>query len=107
MSKINGGTRACGMILLWAAMAVALPAQTFTTLHSFDWYFGANASASLVQGTDGNFYGTTTQGGADGGFGTVFTLDTMKFLAVLIPFPSLLLVFPPCQNNDGNINQCE
>jgi hypothetical protein len=35
MSKINW-VSACGVSLLWAATAVALAAQTFTTLHNFD-----------------------------------------------------------------------
>ena len=41
------------------------PGGTLTTLHSFDWYDGASPSAALVQGTDGNFYGTTYGGGAE------------------------------------------
>jgi hypothetical protein len=28
--------RACALFLLWATMAIALPAQTFKSLHSFD-----------------------------------------------------------------------
>jgi uncharacterized repeat protein (TIGR03803 family) len=35
---------------------------------------GANPQGALVQGTDGNFYGTTTQGGANG-LGTIFRLS--------------------------------
>jgi hypothetical protein len=73
MCKPNWSMRACGIILLWAATAVALPAQrpagappapTFTTLYSFDNTDGA-APQGFVQGTDGNFYGTTTVGGAN------------------------------------------
>jgi hypothetical protein len=30
MIKINWGMRACGIFLLWAGAAIALPAQTFT-----------------------------------------------------------------------------
>ena len=32
MSKLNWVTKACGVLLLWAMAAVALPGQTFTTL---------------------------------------------------------------------------
>ena len=42
------------------------PSGTLTTLYSFDVTDGADPDAGLVQATDGNFYGTTTQGGANG-----------------------------------------
>src|SRR5271165_368285 len=48
------------------------PGGTLTTLHSFDFYHGASPSAALVQGTDGNIYGTTYGGGANQYYGTVF-----------------------------------
>ncbi len=50
-------------------------AGAFTVLHSFDGN-GAFPSAALIQGTDGNFYGTTYEGGNSGaclgGCGAVF-----------------------------------
>jgi len=50
-------------------------AQTFTTLASFGGADGAYSSyASLLQGLDGNFYGTTNYGGANGD-GTVFSIS--------------------------------
>jgi len=60
-------------IVLCAVTAMALPAQTFTMLHSFDKTDGANPAAALVQATDGNFYGTTYRGGVNLG-GTVFKI---------------------------------
>ena len=40
-------------------------------------YFYGDPEAALVQATDGNLYGTTTEGGADGLVdGTVFSLST-------------------------------
>jgi uncharacterized repeat protein (TIGR03803 family) len=51
--------------------AIVSPAQTFQTIASFDSANGANPQfMSLVQGTDGNFYGTTPYGGA--GLGAAF-----------------------------------
>jgi uncharacterized repeat protein (TIGR03803 family) len=92
MNKISWMIRACGVCLLWATAAVALPAQTFSTLHSFN----ANGSdgyrpeAAMVQGTNGNLYGTTEGGGADGGYqGTIFKITTSGTLAIIYSFCSL------------------
>jgi uncharacterized repeat protein (TIGR03803 family) len=46
---------------------------TLTTLHSFVSTDGTAPYAGLVQGTDGNFYGTVSGGGANGK-GTVFKI---------------------------------
>jgi len=46
-----------------------------TTLHTFEWNDGQNPVGGLLQATDGNFYGTTYGGGAEGD-GTVFSLST-------------------------------
>jgi|HubBroStandDraft_1064217.scaffolds.fasta_scaffold105028_2 uncharacterized repeat protein (TIGR03803 family) len=87
MIKLNWMTKACGVFLLWAAAAVALPAQTFTTLHTFDGTDGANPYAELVQDTDGNQYGTTEYGGANGE-GTVFKITPSGALTTLYSFCS-------------------
>jgi len=73
MSKLNWVTKACCVFLLWVAAAVTLPAQTFTSLYSFDGTDGAFPLAGLVQGTNGELYGTANTGGANGD-GTVFSL---------------------------------
>ena len=52
------------------------PAGALTTLHVFDYSDGYIVAAGLVQGTDGNFYGTTFQGGAYG-YGTVFRVGNV------------------------------
>jgi uncharacterized repeat protein (TIGR03803 family) len=46
---------------------------------------GSNPQAPLVQGTNGNFYGTTYEGGADG-YGVVFELTTNGVFAPLYSF---------------------
>jgi uncharacterized repeat protein (TIGR03803 family) len=88
MSELNWMMKACGVFLLWAAAAVAVSAQTFTTLVNFDGTNGASpAFVSLVQGLDGNFYGTTLDGGANGS-GTVFKVTPTGILTTLYSFCS-------------------
>jgi uncharacterized repeat protein (TIGR03803 family) len=60
------------------------PAGAFTVLHDFDGSDGA-APASLVEGTDGNFYGTTGGGGVYG-YGTVFKMTPTGTLSTLHNF---------------------
>jgi uncharacterized repeat protein (TIGR03803 family) len=52
------------------------PQGIFTPLQTFNHTQGAQFFSSLVQGADGNFYGTTEGGGADN-FGTVFVFNTL------------------------------
>ncbi|MGA7635159.1 MAG: choice-of-anchor tandem repeat GloVer-containing protein [Terriglobales bacterium] len=61
------------------------PAGTFTTLHSFEATDGDGPAGALVQATDGNFYGTTLGGGANGD-GTVFQMTPSGTLATLHSF---------------------
>ena len=56
-----------------AVGANASLAQIFKTLVNFDGTNGVNPTAGLVQGIDGNFYGTTEAGGANND-GTVFKI---------------------------------
>ena len=78
-----------------------------TTLHSFagsDGGDGANPSECLIQATDGNFYGTTRQGGAIGS-GTVFKMDASGNLTTLHSFAGSDGAYPYArliQATDGN-----
>jgi hypothetical protein len=62
------------------ATAIASPAKTFNVVASFDGKNGDVPNGPLVQGANGNFYGTTQNGGAHNsnqsctgyGCGTVF-----------------------------------
>jgi uncharacterized repeat protein (TIGR03803 family) len=98
MNKLNWVIKACGVLLLWAATAVALPAPRLSVLHRFcsqaNCPDGANPIAGLIQGTDGNFYGTTIYGGANNscvdsygsGCGTIFKITPSGALTRLHSF---------------------
>jgi uncharacterized repeat protein (TIGR03803 family) len=57
----------------------------FTLLHSFSGPDGAQPAAALIQTGDGNFYGTTSSGGA-ASLGTVFRMDRSGNVTVLHSF---------------------
>lgn len=77
---------------LCMATAMAARAQTVTTLATFTYANGADpANQSLVQGLDGNLYGTTLYGGAYDtcatyGCGTVFKISPNGTLTTLHSF---------------------
>ncbi len=94
MAKRNRWKRACAVLLLFAAAAIASQAQTFDTLVSFDGSDGASPYfMSLIQGTDGYFHGTTAYGGNNSsdcnggtGCGTVFTVTPEGGLFAIYSF---------------------
>src|SRR5260370_4497761 len=61
---------------------ITVSAQALTTLHSFNGGDGRSPEATLVQGSDGNFYGTTALGGAHDK-GTVVKIHTTGSLTPL------------------------
>ncbi|HUI43975.1 MAG TPA: choice-of-anchor tandem repeat GloVer-containing protein, partial [Terriglobia bacterium] len=67
------------------------PSGTLTTVYSFCSQSGCTdgeePEAALVQATDGNLYGTTAEGGANGG-GTVFKITPSGALTTLYSFCS-------------------
>src|ERR1022692_2937961 len=87
LSKLNWGKRACAVLALCATTAIALPAQTLTTLFSFDGTDGAVPQAGLVQATNGDLYGTTVSGGTNTN-GTVFKITPGGALTTLYSFCS-------------------
>jgi uncharacterized repeat protein (TIGR03803 family) len=98
----QGGTSGYGTVFKLT------PSGTETVLYTFAGGSsdGANPEAGLIQGSDGNFYGNTLQGGA-GGLGTVFKLTPSGTETILHAFaggsdganPSANLV----QGSDGNL----
>jgi uncharacterized repeat protein (TIGR03803 family) len=77
---INAWKVACIAALFCVAAAISSPAQTFSTLASFDDKNGSYSQAPLVQGFDGNLYGTTDDGGLKQS-GTVFKITTSGLLS--------------------------
>jgi len=75
-------------MLVYAASLTALSAQTLTSLASFNGADGVEPRASMVQGLDGNLYGTTQSGGANNS-GTVFKINPDGVLTTLWEFCSL------------------
>jgi uncharacterized repeat protein (TIGR03803 family) len=85
--------KACGLFLACVIPVAALSAQTFKpsfrTLHSFDNTDGNRPLATLVQGADGNLYGTTGSGGDNGNnVGTVFKITPGGTLTTIYTFCS-------------------
>jgi len=80
-------------------------AATVTPLYSFnDADDGAYPYAGLVQGVDGNLYGTAAEGGANG-LGTVFRITASGSLTVLAAFDSTNGALPEAglvQGADGS-----
>jgi len=96
----------------FALVAVASRAQVeivFTNLVQFDGTNGASPYAGLVQGSDGNFYGTTSfVVGSPLGYGTVFrmapdgTLDTLYTFTNANASVGAVPEAPLTQGADGN-----
>jgi uncharacterized repeat protein (TIGR03803 family) len=61
------------------------PKGVLSTLYTFDFTHGAQPYAGPVQGSDGNFYGTTYSGGTNGA-GTVYKITPGGTLTVLHSF---------------------
>ena len=82
----------------------------FTTLHNFVGTDGRLVDAPLIQATDGNFYGTTAEGGGNGcspypGCGTVFKMNPAGSVTTLYAFHSADGWFPAgalVQATNGN-----
>jgi uncharacterized repeat protein (TIGR03803 family) len=86
MTKPNRLKVGSALVLLCAAIAVTAQAQTFNTLVQFDGADGSEPDMmSLIQGSDGNFYGTTSEGGLQN-VGTIFNVTSEGALNTLYSF---------------------
>lgn len=89
-----GGNYYSSWCELWGCGTVfkITPKGNFSTLYSFcsdqvSCFDGSYGNSQLVQGADGNFYGTTREAGANGG-GTVFKITPAGTLTTLYSFCS-------------------
>jgi uncharacterized repeat protein (TIGR03803 family) len=85
--RLSWGSSACALLLMCVTTAIASPAQTLTTLHTFDNTDGA-LPESYLQATNGSLYGITAAGGdtvdCSGGCGTIFKITPSgKFTSLL------------------------
>jgi uncharacterized repeat protein (TIGR03803 family) len=76
------------VLLVCAAATTTSYAQTVTTLLTFDGTDGSLPISGLVQGLDGNYYGTAYRGG-NGNVGTAFKITPQGSLTTLYNFCSL------------------
>jgi uncharacterized repeat protein (TIGR03803 family) len=81
------GTAAAGGAVGFGTVYRMTPSGTVTVLHEFAGGSGdGNAPQSLIQWTDGNFYGTTQFGGSAAGRGTVFRMTPGGSVTILHAF---------------------
>ncbi len=99
MTRRSASKQACAIFVFFIAIAAGATAQTFTTLVNFD---GTNGRmpylSSLIQGTDGNLYGATLEGGVSAncqalgiteGCGTIFKMTPDGTLTTIYNFCQL------------------
>ena len=80
----NGGTNSEGMVFKFTRTPGDV-GDTFTDLVDFNFYNGSSPTAGLIQGSDGNFYGTT-RNGAPNNYGTVFRMTPAGDLTTIFAF---------------------
>lgn len=108
-----GGIRPILLVLffnvwIWPCATFAQTNISFTTLVVFAGTNGANPYAGLIQGSDGNFYGTTSYAGQYSySYGTVFQMTPSGTLNTLVGFNSASTngyrpEAPLIQGTDGN-----
>ena len=105
MGKRGWWKRACVVSLVCVAAATIAPSAQLSTLVNFDGTNGANPyQESLVQGLDGNLYGTTLYGGKSN-YGTVFKMTPSGTLMTLRSFDGTDGAYPRAGlalGTDGN-----
>ena len=86
--NLYGTTPGGGSTDIYGAVFKITPSGALTVMHSFVGTDGAFSVSGVIQGTDGNFYGTTEEGGAKGPYGTIFKMTADGSLTTLHSFCS-------------------
>jgi uncharacterized repeat protein (TIGR03803 family) len=88
--RFSAIARVFRLFLFCGAMAISSQAQTFTVLFNLTTPTGVDPLSPLVQGIDGNYYGTAAHGGTgiggDGGGGTFFKITPSGTFTTLYDF---------------------
>jgi uncharacterized repeat protein (TIGR03803 family) len=90
----GGITASCPSVGRCGTVFKITPSGALTSLYSFGGPNGSEPGAGLIQGTDGNFYGTTFDGGTNGNYGTVFKITASGVLTTLHRFDSTDGAYP-------------
>jgi uncharacterized repeat protein (TIGR03803 family) len=92
MKSISALKIGCIIPIFFLATTIGSQAQIFNNLFQFDGTNGSDPGMSLIQGIDGNFYGTTQEGGnfltecGNNGCGTVFKISPSGTLTTIYNF---------------------
>jgi uncharacterized repeat protein (TIGR03803 family) len=105
MPQLCGWKLACAVSLGFIVATIAISAQTFTTVAILP-PNAHNPTGTLVQGTDGNFYGLSGTGGANQSFcadgqgcGTVFKVAPTGTVTIIHTF----CIHTPCADGYGPV----
>ena len=82
----NGGSALSGTVFKLASTGTLTTLYTFAYCNSVDCQNGQYPETGLIQGVDGNFYGTTLNGGVEDDAGTVFKITSKGALTTLYSF---------------------
>ena len=86
--NLYGTTPGGGSTDIYGAIFKITTSGTLTVAHSFVGTDGSFSGSGVIQGNDGNFYGTTEEGGVNGPNGTVFKMKADGSLTTLHSFCS-------------------
>ena len=103
-TTFEGGAYGTSSELTYGTVFKATASGSLTAIHSFNYEEGVNPSSTLVQGADGNFYGTAQNGGTNGGWGSIFKITPAGILTPLFSFANTNGAVPfagLAQDSDG------